>query len=123
QVSLFGEVQVPTREAILRAAVEEVDARYAGQVAGQTRLEVFEGGPEGGRPDSATLSGVETPPAETRGLPAAAAEPRAAHERPGPSDDTPVITRKQAIDYIEREFLMPVREGRLRFRGSRGEFN
>src|SRR5690606_41066947 len=73
-------------------------------------------------------------PRETLGLPAAAAEPAAAepgtpkpvaHERPPESQARPerVVTRKEVIDYIEREFMMPIRVGRMRLRGARGEFN
>src|SRR5690606_4795148 len=53
----------------------------------------------------------------------AAAVAAAAHERPQPSSPGRVITRKEAIDFLEKEFLMPVREGRLRIRGARGTFN
>src|SRR5690606_20912473 len=45
--------------------------------------------------------------------------------RPPESQASPerVVTRKEVIDYIEREFMMPILVGRMRLRGARGEFN
>src|SRR5690606_34617950 len=140
QASLFGEAQAPSKESVLRAAVEEVEQRYARGVAGQTGMEILTGESERGLPAAATVPPAPTAAAEperpaaqqagrsaavqaeTRGLPAAAVA-AAAHERPQPSSPGRVITRKEAIDFLEKEFLMPVREGRLRIRGARGTFN
>lgn len=65
---------------------------------------------------------------DIRGFPETATAPEArpvAHERPVPSTSRAerVVTRKEVMDYIERQFMMPIRVGRMRLRGARGEFN
>lgn len=139
QSGLFGDdMATPTKDEIFAAAVQEVESRYERRAAGDSGLEASSR-PTGS--DSAPSLFAQAAPAQQaegtgrgpervqrtaqlRGFPESAGGRRvAAHDRPRPSSDEPVITRKQALDYIEKEFLMPIREGRLTLRGSRGEFN
>lgn len=138
QESLFEGRPVPRPENVLQAAIEKVNEGYEPR-AGQATL--FESEPvrsalaeespgpvaqDGGRP----AEEPPTPTAETLGFPATTpAEPgapkRVAHDRPTPRPEYPerVVTRKEVMDYIERQFMMPIRVGRMRLRGARGEFN
>lgn len=140
QETLFESRPLPRPENLLQAAIEKVNEGY---VPRTRQASIFEGEPAGGgmaqepagpvAPDGGRSSEQPAAPrAETLGLPAEAASPAqpgaakpVAHERPQVRAEGPqrVVTRKEVIDYIERNFMMPIRVGRMRLAGARGEFN
>ena len=130
QELLFDDVRIPTKAEILQAAVEKVEAGYepGTRQASLFGSEAIDGSVVEGETRQ-MAEGAEARRDEIRGLPAQTAEAEQVraeipHERiPERTVREKPETRKQVIDYIEKEFLMPVREGRVQVRRARGTFN